>query len=1257
MAVIISLLVLLGSITIGYAAFESKINVKGKAKVTSNWDIRITDIKEINKTGNGESTISPTWTNLTANMEADLYAKGDSVEYEVTIENKGTLDAKLEDIISNVKSNNEAVKISFSGYTKGETLFKTENKKITVKIEYNKEYEGKAEGSGEVEVVFDYTQAEGGTIVPTDKYLLTYDTNGGKQTNAENEYLEEGADVNLNYIATKDRYKFLGWNTNKEALEGLESFKMPKANTTLYAIYKIADETAPIIDSVSTSATTNSITVVVSAHDDESEITKYEFSINDGEYIDGGNNNVYTFENLKADSFYIVKVKVTNNNELSAEEQTNTKVRAAEQIKAKSGLYADPYEDGRYIYKGENPNNYIRFNNETWRIIAVENGGNLKIVRNSNTQTRAFDSSNSNNWTRPADLNTYLNGEYYNSLTDKDLIQVHNFNIGPHDFSKPYGPNLQFEKNKTWNGKVGLISIGDFFKASTNSECTKDVNDIGSGSASSTNFKCHVGNYLHKLITGNGTNNSWTLDYNKDSTYWETIIGANGCIGNGSSNISTVLYAPALYLKSDITLTGTGEEESQYIPSLSQGVTTKNLAVPTFTETNEGEVTIKYPESCGSKYTCTYIKDGGSEVTVNANPTVYFGTNGNLIAKITDGTNTITSSTYTVTRDNFYVSSSGNDTTGFGTINKPYSTIAKAYTETVNTSSINVMNNITQTNTANLNENKTITLKSYGDVHSIIRGSSFTNNFLNVTNGTLNLQNITLDGNNVASQGSLIGVSGEGTNLTTNTGTTLKNNNNGFVYQNDFTNLEKLAGAISINNKATVTINNTTITGNTGDYGGGIYQNSEKKLNISGSIINSNTSRHSGGAISANYEIGVSSSTMDSNKGIDGGAVSSGRAITLTNVTLTNNTAAGNGGGVNAYRQSLTINSNSKINNNKAVHGGGVYVTTKTNETTVNTTVENATISGNTSTGNGGGIYSSNSNLTIKNGTTISNNQAAGRGGGIEVSSQSFTMTGGSITGNKITTSGAGHDGGGIMLNGVTTNMSGGSITNNTSLHTGGGLQMYGGTFNLTGGSITGNTGTGLGLYNGATFTVKGGTINSNSGDARGYAANINYGTNDQFVDSKSGYTSNATNKRIASATNNGFSVDVLNGTEANSTNVQLYTNADQSKQKWDVHPYRVENGVVTYVFVSAIGATNPKQCLWVSGNSATAGANVITYRFHGNSGGYWTLENMGSSYYRIKNIQGLCLDLVNGTAANGTNIRAYTCNTANAQKWKFANA
>ena len=55
------------------------------------------------------------------------------------------------------------------------------------------------------------------------------------------------------------------------------------------------------------------------------------------------------------------------------------------------GLYEDSYENGRYVYKGNNPNNYIEFNGELWRIIAKETDGTYKIIRDQLSENRAFD--------------------------------------------------------------------------------------------------------------------------------------------------------------------------------------------------------------------------------------------------------------------------------------------------------------------------------------------------------------------------------------------------------------------------------------------------------------------------------------------------------------------------------------------------------------------------------------------------------------------------------------------------------------------------------------------------------------------------------------------------------------------------------------------------------------------------------------------------------------------------------------------------
>lgn len=78
-----------------------------------------------------------------------------------------------------------------------------------------------------------------------------------------------------------------------------------------------------------------------------------------------------------------------------------------------------------YRYEGKDPNNYVWFNNEYWRVIGVfdseshgQTGKNLvKLIRAETLGALVWDSANSNTWSS-ASLNKILNGAYYNATTD-----------------------------------------------------------------------------------------------------------------------------------------------------------------------------------------------------------------------------------------------------------------------------------------------------------------------------------------------------------------------------------------------------------------------------------------------------------------------------------------------------------------------------------------------------------------------------------------------------------------------------------------------------------------------------------------------------------------------------------------------------------------------------------------------------------------------------------------------------------------------
>ncbi len=116
--------------------------------------------------------------------------------------------------------------------------------------------------------------------------------------------------------------------------------------------------------------------------------------------------------------------------------------------------------------------------------------------------------------------------------------------------------------------------------------------------------------------------------------------------------------------------------------------------------------------------------------------------------------------------------------------------------------------------------------------------------------------------------------------------------------------------------------------------------------------------------------------------GGSGGGIRSDGTLTVTNSTISGNTASGAGGGI---------------------RGNGALIVT------------NSTISGNSSSSGGGGIENNFGTLTVTS-STISNNSAGAGGGGIE-NKNTATVTSSTLSGNADDQSGGGGFGGGAIRN------------------------------------------------------------------------------------------------------------------------------------------------------------------------------------------------------------------------------------------------
>ena len=228
------------------------------------------------------------------------------------------------------------------------------------------------------------------------------------------------------------------------------------------------------------------------------------------------------------------------------------------------GLYADEYEPGRYFYKGANPNNYITFNNETWRIISIEADGSIKIMRNESIENRAFDSGNSNAW-ETSDIKSYLNGEYLSTITsNQDKIVPHTWSIGGVTSGNSDLADQINDENGTQSqsANVGMITVSEYLRANTNTE------QCGNFSLNNSNYStCKTTDWMFNIVPSNGY--LWTISPCADSS--SSLFRVDGynndgrlvrSSANGSNGVS-----PAVYLSSDITLTGDGSSSNPYVIS------------------------------------------------------------------------------------------------------------------------------------------------------------------------------------------------------------------------------------------------------------------------------------------------------------------------------------------------------------------------------------------------------------------------------------------------------------------------------------------------------------------------------------------------------------------------------------------------------------------------------------------------------------------------------------------------------------------
>ena len=251
-----------------------------------------------------------------------------------------------------------------------------------------------------------------------------------------------------------------------------------------------------------------------------------------------------------------------------------------------------------YRYEGKNPNNYIWFNNEYWRIIGVfdstshgQSGKNLvKIIRAETLDALAWHKSNTNDWTASS-LKSLLNGAYYNATDGtssgycygysttatancdytkkgiqsgyRGMIANVTWHLGGYSSnSATAGSFYGYERGTTvysgrptsTTGYIGLMYPSDYGYSVLSSSCARTTN-LGSYNTA----KCAGASWLY----GKGT--EWTLTPRSSNSNFVSILYSIGYLSSNNANYG---YGsrPVLYLDASVyKIDGDGSLKNPYI--------------------------------------------------------------------------------------------------------------------------------------------------------------------------------------------------------------------------------------------------------------------------------------------------------------------------------------------------------------------------------------------------------------------------------------------------------------------------------------------------------------------------------------------------------------------------------------------------------------------------------------------------------------------------------------------------------------------
>lgn len=217
--------------------------------------------------------------------------------------------------------------------------------------------------------------------------------------------------------------------------------------------------------------------------------------------------------------------------------------------------------ENEYVYKGEEPNNYITIGSITYRILSMDENN---IVRLISPRAESAPSSWDNKYNIDVDasygINIYEDSVIRKKLqqkyesTKKDMVELKKYIIpykvcvGKREINNNSISRQLDCKETLENQYISLINVSDYARASLDKNCTSTIAK-----------SCRNYNYLKNVISS-----SWTMNVVSNNTYQAYYI-SSGMLNyrklNTYSYYNTVIYIDG----NEKIVSGDGSKESPYM--------------------------------------------------------------------------------------------------------------------------------------------------------------------------------------------------------------------------------------------------------------------------------------------------------------------------------------------------------------------------------------------------------------------------------------------------------------------------------------------------------------------------------------------------------------------------------------------------------------------------------------------------------------------------------------------------------------------